>query len=323
MRFADSIESVFLSEAGRRHLQTGPGRYHYGSLVWALAKSNQNLSDGADLQTACSGARKERIARELNARQVLESIDTLFARHNLPVVLLKGLAVAHRYWPDPLARSFSDLDLFVKQEDFARASQLFELEGGVADEERGKWQANSFKKVYFFKGCNIELYGQLFYERPGSDVFDGRTRLTAIPELVWVQELDAELQLVYLCGHHAFQHLFDEVYWLLDLYFLLKEERYYLNWRQVQEDARKYRFTNAIGVSIAVLRKHFKLRLPRLSPPIGSVWRNRIYPLYVTPEHIFEYGHRQATPLYLFLKALLRDSWREIFRYGWQRLQRR
>lgn len=51
-----------------------------------------------------------------------------FARHDVPVIVLKGLAIA-RFYDDPEYRNMTDLDLYVQNSDFTKARNVIESMG--------------------------------------------------------------------------------------------------------------------------------------------------------------------------------------------------
>jgi hypothetical protein len=58
--------------------------------------------------------------------QVLLEITSLLAQHNIRAVVLKGLALAHEYYLDPVLRPSSDIDLLLKKEDIFPALSFLE-----------------------------------------------------------------------------------------------------------------------------------------------------------------------------------------------------
>lgn len=91
----------------------------------------------------------------LKAGCMLNDILHAFAAENIPVIVLKGPALAFSIYPDPAIRSFSDLDLLVTPEHFVAA--------------RGALIRKGFKPVFH----RFELFTDLQYEEhfsphPGS-----------------------------------------------------------------------------------------------------------------------------------------------------------
>lgn len=251
-------------------------------------------------------------------KQKLNEIDQAFCKNQIRFILLKGLSLAERYYPNPLTRSFGDLDILVEEWNFKKAEAILESMGGKRDNEDNKWDANSFKSVWLFEQSHVELHGKLLYDR-ARNPFDGLTRKTNIAGLNWCEDLSPEFNFVYLCGHHAFQHLFDELYWLVDLDLILRNES--LDWEKVLRYAEELRLKNAVNTSLAILKAQFQTPIP--DDLIEQNWKTFLIKKYVTPIRVLEYSHRSATYYYLFLKALLRDGLNEMMIYSFKRLIQR
>ena len=74
--------------------------------------------------------------------QSLVWINGLFEEAGIRALVLKGLALAYRYYPDPALRPVSDLDLLLKSEDMLHARQLL-INAGF--ESATAWQAGAGK----------------------------------------------------------------------------------------------------------------------------------------------------------------------------------
>jgi hypothetical protein len=76
------------------------------------------------------GARVEKIAASNRLREtILEQISREFAKTELPFLLLKGPALAHAIYGDPLLRQYSDLDILLHASDIERAIQTLDRLG--------------------------------------------------------------------------------------------------------------------------------------------------------------------------------------------------
>lgn len=61
--------------------------------------------------------------------QVLLEIISLLYQHHIRAVVLKGLAMAYEYYPDPILRPASDIDLLLQKEDVLPTLELLEQAG--------------------------------------------------------------------------------------------------------------------------------------------------------------------------------------------------
>ena len=264
-------------------------------------------------------ARKNRIVRELCFLSALKRLDELFAGKKIEAIVLKGPALAYRYYEDPLHRAYSDIDILVGPNDWMMAQELLVRGGGKAELE-GSWKGTKFRRVIQFDLCTIELHCRLLVDRPPPEASDPskRTRPVKIPGIFWLRELGAETNFVYLCGHGVFQHLFDELHWLIDLDLIVRNEESSLDWGEIIILSKKMRMQKSLVTALSILRKHFETPIPDLDLRSlrGNIFHKRFMPAYLTPERILEHKHLSPRMFCLFLKAMLRDSPLESLRYG-------
>jgi hypothetical protein len=79
---------------------------------------------GAARHPELVAAARDLAARDALALARLRRVIDAFAAGGVPVVILKGVALAHGYYPAPWARARLDDDLLVRPRDFTRASAL-------------------------------------------------------------------------------------------------------------------------------------------------------------------------------------------------------
>lgn len=311
------VADYLFSDYGIDYLKSNEGMTNYGPLAYGLFKDNSDIDIPKSLKNDLKDTYFFKQKKDFIVLNILKSLNNSFKNSEIECVLLKGVSVGNRYWSSLSEREYGDLDLLVKETDFKKACCLIEDLGGIADKEVGKWEGNNFKKVYVLNGFPIELHSKLLVYRDGIDIFNDRTISFLNDEIDWIRELDPELNLVYLCGHGAFQHLFDEFYWLIDIDNLLRKEKS-LDWNQILDDAKNLRLERPLGLSLSLCKKYFQTNVG--PNEIGNSFINNFYPYYITPKNIFKYSHREGTYFYLFLKGCLRSSMLEILKYGLKRI---
>ena len=79
-------------------------------------------------------------------------LTNLLDKHNIPYVILKGVASAY-YYPDPEKRASGDIDFLVADDFFDIASELLTKNGFVKEE---KYNDNHIS--FLFKGISVELH---------------------------------------------------------------------------------------------------------------------------------------------------------------------
>ncbi len=262
--------------------------------------------------------RKAEAVRQIFFLNLLKEIDATFAARKIPLWIIKGPAIGYRYYDAPEKRSYTDIDLFVEGGNWEKSLQALKDMGGKPTNPK-KWYGSDFRCVFTFQGFPVEIHRQLMVERPLDYMFTRESRPTMIPGITWMREPCVEDLFVYLCGHGAFQHLFDEILWLYDLNLLLIKEKNNFDWQKLQKRSEMLRLNTAVGVTLVLLEKYFGHEI-RLQKPIGNWFLRKISPIYLHPERIRKQKHLRPRFIYLLYKTLMRDSFAEAFYYGLKRI---
>lgn len=258
------------------------------------------------------------LVRHIYFLELLKKIDQEFCQRKIPIWILKGPALIFRYYETAEQRSYTDLDIFVEPQNWEKSLQTLKDLGGKPLSGK-KWMGNAFRAVYLFDNFPVEIHKGLLVERDLDYSFIKDSQPTKIPNLVWLREPCAEDLFVYLCGHGAFQHLYDEVQWLYDLNLLLIKEGASINWAKIFLRAKVYRLKNAVGVTLILLEKYFGHNVPN-EEPLASWFLRKTAPHFLHPERIRKRLHQKPYIFYIIYKALMRDSFIEMLVYGFKRL---
>jgi hypothetical protein len=107
------------------------------ALLWHHLRQAKLTIPAEPNQTLTGLYLRQRAANRVHTQVLLETYGLLEAEHIVPLVL-KGLALAHQYYPDPTLRAVSDIDLLLQPSEVQRAVQAlvragFTLEGPALD----------------------------------------------------------------------------------------------------------------------------------------------------------------------------------------------
>jgi len=272
------------------------------------------------LGTPFASRGKQSAILTLYFQTLLPQIDHEFKNKQIPFWVIKGPAMANRYYPKPSQRTYTDIDLFVENHQWEKSLQILRELGGQCLEPK-KWMGNLFRSTFLFDGFPVEIHRSLLVDRPIDSQLIKNSRSTKIPGVSWAKEPSAEDLFVYLCGHGAFQHLFDEIHWLYDLNCLLLTEANKIDWNYLLMRGQDMGLSRAIGVSLILLETHYGHCFPQVVNK--APWYLRMTcRRFLSPERIRKQAHLRPRFLYLLYKALLRDSFREVVRYSWSRLKK-
>lgn len=175
-------------------------------------------------------------AHNIIAFQEAEEIISIFTSDNIPIIALKGLALAETIYPHIGMRKMSDIDLLIKKKDLVRVcSKLqnlgFELQTGHS-------------AFLFLKKGNTLLYLDLHVGIPylkEEEIWD-TARTVQINEIE-VKTLSLEQSIIYFCYHMAVSHANVEYRWLEDIHRFIEKYNGQIQWQYIVEKLRQYRLT--------------------------------------------------------------------------------
>jgi len=159
-------------------------------------------------------------------RALLDGLDA-FARAGIPVLALKGPALAQRLHGDVGVRDYDDLDLLVRPRDVAGArATLAELGYVQQDQLPVHWERDVARRLYvlLYRHPRTQVEIDLHWRwdphvRDGEDVWSGARRIACGGREIPTP--GDEALLVYLCVHGA-RHAWSRLAWIRDVAALLE-----------------------------------------------------------------------------------------------------
>ena len=266
-----------------------------------------------------------RLHNEVRARALAE-IACVLAAHDIPVLLLKGLALVGLAYPDLGARPMGDIDLLVRQEDVERASVLLEglgyapLEGQQAGRPADFMTHYDGERAFSGAAGMVELHWCLinydwFRDASALSLQDLWQRAGPMDES-GVLRFSPEDTLLYLCLHLGVHHAYAVARMLVDIDQLVRHQQG-LDWGAIVERARLFRLRNALYFGLEMAQRLLGTPLPpgilsQLCPPGWICWavERLVNPLARLP-----HGEEGLGPQSLrFLHFLLVDRWQDRWR---------
>ena len=200
----------------------------------------------------------------LGARQLSELL-AAFVGGRVPVMPLKGPALAATLYRDPGLRPFTDLDLLVRSADLPRALRVLSglgygpLEAGDSLSHELRWRhAATFVKGKPRPGeFPVDLHWALL-DYPGVTAAGTVDAQGSWDRAVKVQGWDhpawglcPEDLLVYLALHWGVHHAFSGLLWQLDLALLLRSMGATLDWAGVVSRVRRWRVSAGLYFALS------------------------------------------------------------------------
>lgn len=196
---------------------------------------------------------------------------TLLERGQIPVVLLKGAALAHTVYADPALRPMADLDVLVPYTAFPRARAIMIEQNYAPILESGDDFDWHFAHAQGFSGRGkqpmlVELHWHIFglpyyRERIPIEWFWSRTMPARLGERT-VQVFSPQAQVLHLAAHLALQHQQRPLVWSYDLALVLSHWRDQIPWEQMIDSAGAFELSEVLRSALALVEQVWDVTVP-------------------------------------------------------------
>lgn len=239
----------------------------------------------------------------------------LFSEKNIPVLPLKGPVLSKRLYGDIAARSVScDIDLFVKEEDKARARQILEKEGYASLDG-------------YCKKFSKDFLGQIVFTKPGAIMVDLHWKINPVPLKPGVMkefwegvrleregavnyyELNEEELLIQLSVHFVNSVRFSQLRHACDIHHLLAKFGDTLNWAGLTGKARKWKLSNSLYAALIFSKTLFQSHVPdeALASLRPGFPKRLLIKALAKPDTVLMAGSKERRFIDTFLKHILFD----------------
>lgn len=176
---------------------------------------------------------------------------------NIPVIVLKGAALAWTVYPDPALRPMSDLDLltaapFVGKAVMLLRSHEYEL---LKITNHAVLQCEAASKI------TVELHWTLAGEHPISNkaIIDLITEMANEPNN---SSKRLSFTLLYLCAHLVLMHTEGRLIWFYDIFSFFRYYQKELDWNLLLNRAHQLGWIPALSFAMQVIEKRFGYQPP-------------------------------------------------------------
>jgi hypothetical protein len=179
-------------------------------------------------------------ARNMRAGRQIQSVTDALKDAGIPVILLKGHALARTVYPDPALRQSSDIDLLVKPGDMIQSEAILTRLGYTCQSHTFRIVPNEHPHQVFYppnKGIHIELHWGV---DGGFSLFEKKWIDTAFEQKIPVQSTDLSCftlddihHLQFLAFHTVFGHYSIRLDWVFDIACLMQHLRIPEDWERL------------------------------------------------------------------------------------------
>lgn len=217
----------------------------------------------------------------------LNRILTVLQQEHIPVVVLKGAALANTLYPEIGLRPMVDIDLLVPDEHLERAVQVVHSLGYDSSEKRAGFGRAHMHHITlhnrFAHRPILEIHHDLIirgsdYRPPSLDWFWSQTRgwpgrsyasedgqaVEHTGSLVTIAQFSPAANLLYLAAHITLQHgvALSKLIWLYDVHLLLTRHAEDIDYADLLTQARTFRWSAALHMTLAQMQRCFGSPLP-------------------------------------------------------------
>lgn len=192
----------------------------------------------------------------------------LFEEEGIRSVGLRGLTLAHSYYPDPGLRPMKDLDILVGISDRERIADVMS--------SRGHRAAKNLRTqmVYLIDGVEVELHLSLLTTKRYRDVLDAETLLGSRSRAPvgrgFIYRLSAEHELLELVAHAYVHHELQGFVRMLDIALVMQDPS--IDWTAVARWCGSRRVTNMYLFTLSFVASLFGLDQAR----VGGYYDRRL-----------------------------------------------
>lgn len=223
-------------------------------------------------------------------QNVCKPVLTELQKRNIPTLILKGVALALKFYPTFGVRSMGDLDLMVRKENVPEAMGIFRELG---------WRPLQYTQKIFIPDSHA-----VHYLSPGGEDLDLHWHLLHIrclpqfEEKIWTRTTPIKIQGMEFLTLNDTDHLFHSlihgfqwntvapVRWVADAHFILTKGK--IQWERLLELAESFQVSLATYCSLKFLAQEMQMSIPQyvldhLSKVPISRWEKREYKSLTKP----------------------------------------
>lgn len=253
--------------------------------------------EGADIQRYHGVTRKVWYENKLIFHRTSELIKEWQAE-GLQIAVLKGIPLAHTYYPDPALRPMDDADILVPQDQSVTSIDWFFKHGwhDLYGKSRDTMVTYSIRKEHSVdmrhpSGYNVDLHWQILnFPLPPSLVQDIWNTMHPITiGDVTTQTLCPTDHLLHICAHGNAWNSVPPLRWIIDAHLILKKDGTIIDWERLIRLTDQLHIAHFVTPALSYLREEFDEPIPAdVLTQLGRIprqkWHDNEYQAWISPD---------------------------------------
>lgn len=195
-------------------------------------------------------------------------VDTLLSANNIDHTAFKGVYLSEQCYPDSSLRISGDIDMLVSKDDAMAAIRLLQNNGYQLNKKHtlyvndgdGRvlhdlYEVSLFKAIFNNNYVDIDLHWNIICFNKDFATFD-LNYIRTFPDYY------TEVQIILLIAHHGVTNIWQKIYYINDLYFLIKDKG--IDWEWLMEKMRSYGMERIFLAGLYWCQQIWDLMLPQI-----------------------------------------------------------
>lgn len=238
------------------------------------------------------------LKRNLLVIGALRQVLATFQAAGIHCIILKGIALAERVYPNIAMRGMSDVDILVRKADLLKVDgrlsslgytsqdstatlAIHNPAGYLASLEYRKHEPGPLSVHVHWHPVNTSIPAAIFANRIDTDRLSERAMASVVADSqAWI--LSPEHLIIYLCEHALrIGHSFDRLILVCDIFYAIKAFGDTIDWDFLVEESRRFNLSRFVYHGLSIVTYHTSLNIPeacmtKLRPPDIS-WGERYF----------------------------------------------
>lgn len=270
----DSFAALALEEQNWEALLEEADRHGVAGVLYFALRGGESNGVPAEILSKLENRFKRHHLDNWLRNEMSAQLVQAFTAAQIPVMVLKGAALAATVYEDIGLRPYMDIDLLVREQDAARAQDILSARGALhADTAEGFSEIFNGQTAYILDThprTRIDLHWQLFiYDYYARRIPDDwwwehaiPLNLGAAPALT----LAPLAQILYLTAHAALHHRNERLIWWYDIARLVEKYGATLDWDELVRTAERFGISTAVQTGLVRAVEWFHAPVPPLVP---------------------------------------------------------